>query len=184
MSFAKAAIGLVLTALMILLFLGNMRATVGGDAVDSSFSILAGVSAVELPPASTINTMVLGGLALALSRLIDNSVIVLENIFRHMEMGESPMVAAEQGGKEVDLAVLAATVSTSIVFFPVVLLTGVSKYLFTALALGVVLAMFASYVVAMTVIPLFCAKFIKLEGHTDQQIQTEPNQLDRKRPSC
>ena len=71
------------------------------------------------------------------------------------------MVAAEQGGKEVDLAVLAATVSTSIVFFPVVLLTGVSKYLFTALALGVVLAMFASYVVAMTVIPLFCAKFIK-----------------------
>ena len=62
--------------------------------------------------------MVLGGLALALSRLIDNSVVVLENIFRHMEMGEEPMVAAEQGGKEVQLAVLAATVSTSHRIFP------------------------------------------------------------------
>ena len=87
--------------------------------------------------------------------------MVLENIFRHMEMGESPLVAAERGGKEVQLAVLAATVSTCIVFFPVVLLYGVSKYLFTALALAVVLALFASYFVAMTVVPLFCAIFIR-----------------------
>ena len=98
--------------------------------------------------------MVLGGIALALSRLIDNSVVVLENIFRHMEMGEPPDEAADKGGKEVQLAVLAATCSTSIVFFPVMLLYGVSKYLFTALALAVVLALFASYVVAMTVVPL------------------------------
>ena len=172
----EGGIGLLLTALMILLFLGNLRATVA-VMLSIPLSTLAGFLLLNAT-GNTINTMVLGGLALALSRLIDNSVIVLENIFRHMEMGESPMVAAEQGGKEVDLAVLAATVSTSIVFFPVVLLTGVSKYLFTALALGVVLAMFASYVVAMTVIPLFCAKFIKLEGHTDQQTQAEPNQLD------
>ena len=111
--------------------------------------------------------MALGGLALALSRLIDNSVVVLENIFRHMEMGESPVEAAIKGGKEVQLAVLAATFSTCIVFFPVVLLFGVSKYLFTALALAVVLALFASYLVAMTVVPLFCAKFIKIDpGHT------------------
>src|SRR6202012_3085597 len=115
----------------------------------------------------------LGGLALALSRLIDNSVVVLENIFRHMEMGQSPRTAAETGGKEVQLAVLAATVSTSIVFFPVVLLYGVSKYLFTALALAVVLALFCSYVVAMTVVPLFCSKFIKHTGHSVEHESAE-----------
>jgi len=107
--------------------------------------------------------MILGGLALAFSRLIDNSVIVLENIFRHLEMGESPEVAAERGGKEVQLAVLAATLTTVIVFFPVVFLYGVSKFLFTALATSVVFSLFASYFVAMTVVPLFCAKLIK--GH-------------------
>jgi multidrug efflux pump subunit AcrB len=120
--------------------------------------------------------MVLGGLALALSRLIDNSVVVLENIFRHMEMGEAPIVAAERGGKEVELAVLAATISTCIVFFPVLLLYGVSKYLFTALALAVVISLFASYVVAMTVVPLFCAKFIKIDPghvHHEQEIRDE-----------
>ena len=169
----EGGIGLLLTALMILLFLGNLRATVA-VMLSIPLSTLAGFLLLNAA-GNTINTMVLGGLALALSRLIDNSVIVLENIFRHMEMGESPITAAEQGGKEVDLAVLAATVSTSIVFFPVVLLTGVSKYLFTALALGVVLAMFASYVVAMTVIPLFCAKFIQLHRHDANEPETESN---------
>jgi multidrug efflux pump subunit AcrB len=156
----EGTIGLCLTALMILLFLGNVRATIA-VLLSIPISCLATCLGLNLG-GSSINTMVLGGLALALSRLIDNSVVVLENIFRHMEMGEEPKVAAERGGKEVQLAVLAATVSTSIVFFPVVLLYGISKYLFTALALAVVLAMFASYLVAMTVVPLFCATFIRL----------------------
>ncbi|QNI35680.1 efflux RND transporter permease subunit [Edaphobacter albus] len=160
----EGTIGLVLTALMILLFLGNLRATVA-VLLSIPISCLATFLVLNLG-GSSINTMVLGGLALALSRLIDNSVVVLENIFRHMEMGEDSVVAAERGGKEVQLAVLAGTVSTCIVFFPVVMLYGVSKYLFTALALAVVIALFASYVVAMTVVPLFCARFIRLEsGH-------------------
>ena len=156
----EGAIGLCLTALMILLFLGNVRATIA-VLLSIPISCLATFLGLHVG-GSSINTMALGGLALALSRLIDNSVVVLENIFRHMEMGEAPAVAAERGGKEVQLAVLAATVSTCIVFFPVVLLFGVSKYLFSALALAVVLALFASYLVAMTVVPLFCAKFITL----------------------
>jgi multidrug efflux pump subunit AcrB len=172
----EGGIGLLLTALMILLFLGNLRATVAvllsiPISILTAFLLLNGLG-------GTINTMVLGGLALALSRLIDNSVVMLENIFRHMEMGEGPIIAAEQGGKEVQLAVLAATVSTSIVFFPVVLLTGVSKYLFSALALGVVLAMAASYVVAMTVVPLFCAKFITLRGHQTATDETAHDAID------
>ena len=156
----EGLIGLVLTGLMILIFLGNARATL---AVFLSIPLSALAAFIALyAGGSSINAMILGGLALAFSRLIDNSVIVLENIFRHMELGESPEVAAENGGKEVSLAVLAATLTTAIVFFPVTFLSGVSQFLFTALASSVVLSLFASYFVAMTVVPLFCAKFIKL----------------------
>jgi len=155
----EGGIGLVLTGLMILLFLGSVRAT-AAVFLSIPLSALAAFLAIGAG-GGTVNTMVLGGLALAFSRLIDNSVIVLENIFRHMEMGESPEVAAEKGGSEVALAVLAATIATSIVFFPVVFLYGVSRFLFVALATAVILSLFASYLVAMTVVPLFCAKLIK-----------------------
>jgi multidrug efflux pump subunit AcrB len=160
---SEGAIGLCLTGIMILLFLGNLRATV---AVLLSIPISCIATFLILDAfGDSINTMVLGGMALVLSRLIDNSVVVLENIFRHFEMGSDSVKAAQEGGKEVQLAVLAATFSTAIVFFPVVLLTGVSKYLFTALALAVVIALFCSYAVAMTVVPLFCSRFIKHTGH-------------------
>ena len=78
-------------------------------------------------------------------------------------MANSQAVAAERGANEVALAVLAITLVTVVVFFPVTLLFGVSKFLFTALALGVVLALFASYFVAVSVVPLYCAQL--LEGH-------------------
>jgi hydrophobic/amphiphilic exporter-1 (mainly G- bacteria), HAE1 family len=158
----EGAIGLVLTGLMILIFLGSMRAT-AAVFLSIPLSALAAFIALALG-GSTINAMILGGLALAFSRLIDNSVVVLENIFRHLEMGEPPEVAAERGGKEVQLAVLAATLTTVIVFFPVTMLYGVSRFLFGALALSVVFSLFASYFVAMTVVPLFCAKLIKKTG--------------------
>jgi multidrug efflux pump subunit AcrB len=156
---SEGGIGLVLTALMILLFLGSIRATFA-VLLSIPLSALAAFICIKATGGS-VNTMVLAGLALAFSRLIDNSVVVLENIFRHLEMGESPEVAAELGGREVQLPVLAATFTTAIVFFPVVMLYGVSKYLFTALALAVVFSLFASYLVAMTVVPLYSAKFIK-----------------------
>jgi hydrophobic/amphiphilic exporter-1 (mainly G- bacteria), HAE1 family len=156
---SEGGIGLVLTGLMILIFLGSMRATLG-VMLSIPLSALAAFLALNLMGA-TINSMVLGGLALVFSRLIDNSVVVLENIFRHLEMGKSSSEAAEEGGREVALPVLAATFTTAIVFFPVVFLYGVSRYLFTALALAVVLALFASYLVALTVVPLFCARFIR-----------------------
>jgi len=155
---SEGGIGLVLTAAMILIFLGNMRATVA-VMLSIPLSALAAFLVLNMMGA-TINSMVLGGLALAFSRLIDNSVVVLENIFRHLEMGKPPAEAAAEGGREVALPVLAATFTTAIVFFPVVFLYGVSRFLFTALALSVVLSLFASYAVAMTVVPLFCAKFI------------------------
>src|ERR1700678_3538107 len=156
----------------------------GGDS--NTISVVDGVRQiashlVDVPPAmktavvfdqsrfvrTAIRTLLheggIGGLALALSRLIDNSVVVLENIYRHLELGEPPKVAAETGGKEVALPVLASTLTTAVVFFPVTLLAGVSKFLFSAMALAVVVSLFASYIVAMTVVPLFCARFLKVE---------------------
>jgi multidrug efflux pump subunit AcrB len=163
----EGAIGLVLTGFMILLFLGSLRAT-AAVFLSIPLSALAAFLALSAGGGS-VNTMVLGGLALAFSRLIDNSVIVLENIFRHLEMGEEPAVAAEKGGNEVALAVLAATITTAIVFFPVVFLYGVSRFLFLALATTVILSLFASYVVAMTVVPLFCAKLMK-KHQADEEV--------------
>ncbi|HEX4545357.1 MAG TPA: efflux RND transporter permease subunit, partial [Candidatus Acidoferrum sp.] len=166
----EGAIGLFLTAGMVLLFLGSMRATV---AVFLSIPLSALAAFLVIGAGGgTVNAMMLGGLALAFSRLIDNSVIVLENIFRHLEMGEPPEVAAEKGGQEVALAVLAATLTTAIVFFPVVFLYGVSRFLFVALAAAVVLSLFASYFVAMTVVPLYCAKLIK-KHEADEELHGE-----------
>jgi HAE1 family hydrophobic/amphiphilic exporter-1 len=167
----EGLIGLVLTGVMILVFLGNVRATA---AVFLSIPLSALATFVVLSfMGSSINSMILGGLALAFSRLIDNSVVVLENIYRHMEMGESSRVAAERGGNEVALPVLAATFTTAIVFFPVTFLYGVSQFLFTALALSVVISLFASYIVAMTVVPLYCAKLLSAESARHEDVSAD-----------
>jgi multidrug efflux pump subunit AcrB len=167
----EGGIGLFLTCLMILIFLGSLRATV---AVFFSIplSVLATFFVLQLTN-NSVNSMILGGLALALSRLIDNSVVVLENIFRHLEAGEPARVAAEKGGSEVALPVLAGTLTTVVVFFPVSLLYGVSKFLFTALAASVVISLFASYFIALTVVPLFCARYIKHVKHHEPSLETE-----------
>jgi hydrophobic/amphiphilic exporter-1 (mainly G- bacteria), HAE1 family len=176
----EGALGLVLTSLMILIFLGSFRAT---SAVLLSIPISALAAFVVLALlGATVNTMILGGMALAFSRVIDNSVISLENIYRHLEMGAAPMIAAEVGGSEVSLAVLAATLVDVVDFFPVVFLFGVAKFLFSALALAFCLSLLASYVVAMTVIPLFCSRFLKAAHHIPEpeskpgEYEVEPTQ--------
>ncbi len=173
----EGGIGLLLTAAMILFFLGSIRGTFS-VLLSIPLSCLAAFLALNAA-GGTINTMVLGGIALVLSRLIDNSVVVLENIFRHLEMGEAPTIAAEKGGNEVALAVLAATLTTAIVFFPVVFLYGVSRFLFTALALGVVLSLAASYFVAMSVVPLFCARFIRTPHEIGEEAGSNTGLLHR-----
>ena len=161
----EGLLGLLLTSIMILVFLGSFRAT---TAVLLSIPISALTMFVALNVmGGTVNTMILGGLALAFSRVIDNSVISLENIYRHLEMGAAPMVAAEVGGAEVNLAVLAATLVDVVDFLPVVFLYGVSKFLFSALAMAFCLSLLASFVVAMTVIPLFCSRFLKQVQHAE-----------------
>ena len=172
----EGAMGLVLTSIMILIFLGSLRAT---SAVLLSIPLSAVATFVVLAlMGSTVNTMILGGMALAFSRVIDNSVISLENIYRHLEMGALPRIAAEIGGSEVSLAVLAATLVDVVDFFPVVFLYGVSKFLFSALALAFSLSLLASFIVAMTVIPLFCSRFLKqhapAEGGAEHPVAAHP----------
>lgn len=174
----EGALGLLLTSVMILMFLGSMRAT-AAVLFSIPLSALATFLALSLG-GGTVNSMVLGGLALAMSRLIDNSVVVLENIYRHLELGEPPEMAAENGGREVALPVLSATLTTAVVFFPVTFLYGVSRYLFSALALVVVIALFASYVVAMTIVPLFCARFLKAASHHGTPSSEEPVEVELK----
>jgi multidrug efflux pump subunit AcrB len=170
-------LGLILTSLIILTFLGSFRAT---SAVLLSIPLSALAAFVVLAlMGGTVNTMILGGMALAFSRVIDNCVISLENIYRHLEMGAVPVVAAEVGALEVSLAVLAATLVNVIVFFPVIFLYGMTKFLFSALALAFCLLLLASFVAAMTVIPLFCSRFLKAVPHAalhkHDQYEVEPD---------
>ena len=147
---------------MILVFLGSARAAVGVF-LSIPLSALATFIALGLGH-GTVNTMILGGLALAFSRLIDNSVVVLENISRHIELGETPIIAAEKGGREVSLPVLAATLATVVgvlsghVFvwcepLPVWRSCAGGRASFVCLLL--------CHQNAMTVVPLFCARFLK-----------------------
>jgi hydrophobic/amphiphilic exporter-1 (mainly G- bacteria), HAE1 family len=165
----EGGVGILLTAVMILVFLGSMRAT-AAVFLSIPLSVMIAFFILHLAGRS-IDSMVLSGLALAFSRLIDDSVVVLENVFRHIELGEEPRVAAINGANEVALAVLAIMLVAVVVFFPVTFLFGVSKYLFTALALGVVLALFASYFCAVTVVPLYCAYVLKSVLHGAQSGQ-------------
>jgi multidrug efflux pump subunit AcrB len=159
----EGGVGIFLTAVMILIFLGSVRAT-AAVFLSIPLSVMIAFFVLHLMGRS-IDSMVLSGLALAFSRLIDDSVVVLENVFRHVELGEEPAAAAVNGANEVALAVLAIMLVAVVVFFPVTFLFGVSQYLFTALALGVVLALFASYFCAVTVVPLYCAHVLKPIHH-------------------
>jgi len=165
-----AALGLLLTCILVLVFLASFRATIA-VLLSVPLSVLVAFLFLYFG-GSSVNSMALAGIALAFSRLIYNAVVVLENIFRHRDLGEPPDVAAERGGQEVATAVLVATLATAVVFFPVTFLYGVSRFLFSALAIAAVLALFASYVIAMTLVPLFCAKLLKpRDGVIENNVQ-------------
>ena len=165
----EALIGLVLTGLMILLFLGSRRALPAHRCSRFRMSILLCLLVMNAL-GGTINTMLLGGHC---AGVLAPDRQLRRRAGKHLPLhgrGRAAGQGSDEGGSEVSLAVLAATVATSIVFFPVFLLNGVSRYLFTDLALGVVICIFASYFFSMTLVPLFCAKFINLHeehGETD-----------------
>jgi multidrug efflux pump subunit AcrB len=153
---------LFLIALVILLFLQSFRGTmIVSVAIPLSFAITL---IVLYATGQTLNAFTLGGLTLAMGRLVDDAVVVLESIHRHQRMGLTPYRAALEGTNAVALPVLASTLTTMAVLLPVLLLAGLAKKLFAPLALTVAVAMSASYFVSVCVTPVACRYFL---GHTE-----------------
>jgi multidrug efflux pump subunit AcrB len=159
----EAILSSILVSLMILVFLGSWRNTVV-VAVSIPLSIFAGVAGLFLA-GQTINLMTLGGLALAIGMLVDNATVVMENIHRNQTLGKPITVAILDGSAEVIQPLTVATLCICIVFFPVLFLTGPARFLFIPLAITVVLAMLASYVLSFTVVPAFARQLVKDEHH-------------------
>jgi multidrug efflux pump subunit AcrB len=154
------ALGLI--ALVILVFLQSVRGTIiVSVAIPLSFAITL---IVLYASGQTLNAFTLGGLTLAMGRLVDDAVVVLESIHRHQRMGMDSRRAALDGANAVALPVLASTLTTMAVLMPVLLLAGLAKKLFAPLALTVAVAMIASYFVSMSVTPVACRYFL---GHAE-----------------
>lgn len=109
----------------------------------------------------TLNIMTLGGLALGIGMLVDNAIVVIENIYRHLSMGKEPKDAAKDGAKEVGTAITASTLTTVAVFLPVVFITGIIGELFTEFALTISFSLFASLFVALTIVPMLASRLLK-----------------------
>lgn len=162
----EGVLGAALASLMILVFLGSVRTTI--IAVTCiPLSILAAIACL-LASGNTINAMTLGGLALAIGPLVDNAIVVLENTHRHLSMKDekkSGFKGALDGAGEVALPVLVATCTTIIVLVPIAFTPGMGKFLFRPLALSVTFAMLASYGLSLTLVPAWCATWLK--GHDE-----------------
>jgi multidrug efflux pump subunit AcrB len=152
-----------LACLMVLLFLGSLRSTLI-IALAIPLSITAAFIGLYFT-GHTINIMTLGGLALAVGRLVDDAIVVVENTHRHLEMGKSSMQAARDAVTEVALPMLVITVTVFLVFLPIVFFTGVIKFLFVPLALAVAYSMMASYIVALTGAPVAMEWLLRGHGH-------------------
>jgi multidrug efflux pump subunit AcrB len=161
----EAVISSILVSLMILLFLGDWRSTVVVS-LSIPLSIGAGLIGLLLTGQS-INLMTLGGLALAIGLLVDNATVTIENIHRNQTLGKGLTLAILEGSAEVIQPLTVATLAICIVFFPVVLLEGPARFLFIPLAITVVLAMIASYILSFTVVPAF-SRFI-LTDHVHKE---------------
>lgn len=156
--FLEGLMGAVLSSLVVLLFLGSLRTTwIVALAIPlSALCAFAGLYFLGF----TLNIMTLGGIALVIGRVVDDSIVDVENTVRHLGMGKSPMEAALDSAVEIAVPVLMATITTIVVFLPITFMTGMGKFMFTPLAVSATLALLGSYVVSRTVSPLCCAKFL------------------------
>jgi multidrug efflux pump subunit AcrB len=157
----EATSAAILTGLMILLFLGSWRSTLI-VCISIPLSILTSIVVLNLL-GETINVMTLGGLALAVGILVDDATVEIENTHRNLAMKKPLVRAVLDGAMQIAVPALVSTLSICIVFVPVLLLTGAAKYLFTPLAMAVVFAMLASYMLSRTLIPTMVHYLLKQE---------------------
>jgi hydrophobic/amphiphilic exporter-1 (mainly G- bacteria), HAE1 family len=165
----EGIIGGVLAIVVVFLFLRNWRSTLV-TAVSIPLSIIAAVVLLDRLGHS-LNIMTLGGLTIAIGRVIDDSIVVLENIYRHLARGEKPFAAIVNGSREVTIAIVGATATTVAVFLPLGLTGGIIGQLFLSFSLAVVFALLASLVVAITVIPVLIRFFLagKVRVHEERR---------------
>jgi CzcA family heavy metal efflux pump len=160
----EGAIAAALTALMILLFLGSWRSTII-IAVSIPLSILTSIMVLGAL-GETINTMTLGGLALAVGILVDDATVTIENIERYLEEGHPLREAILEGAAQISVPALVSTLCICIVFLPMFFLGGVARYLFVPLAEAVVFAMLASYILSRTLVPTLAMYLLRHKDHT------------------
>jgi len=159
----EAIIGAILVSLMIMFFLGSWRSMVI-VCTSIPLSILVGIIVLKLT-GNSLNIMTLGGLSLAIGMLVDDATVEVENIHRNRALGKPLTIAILDGAQQIAVPALMATLAICIVFFPVVLLTGPSKYLFQAMALSVVVSMMASYILSRTLVPVLARMLMQNEHH-------------------
>jgi hydrophobic/amphiphilic exporter-1 (mainly G- bacteria), HAE1 family len=156
---SEGVIGAALAVILLLVFLGNLRPTLI-IAVAIPLSIISTFIALYVG-GFTLNLMTLGGFALGIGRLVDDAVVVIENIYRHLMKGEPPNVAARRGASEVSMAIAASTFTTIIVFLPLLFSTGLAGQLTRGLCLTIMFALLASLFVAFTIVPMLSSVFFR-----------------------
>jgi hydrophobic/amphiphilic exporter-1 (mainly G- bacteria), HAE1 family len=162
-----AWLGAILVIFIIFVFLRDLRSTF---IISISIPIsIIGTFALLYFNGFTLNTMTFGGLALGVGMIVDASIVVLENTFRHMEMGKDRMQAAIEGGEEVWSAILASTLTHIAVFVPLLFLSGVSSVMFKQLAIVVMFSLAMSLFVAVTIVPVLCSRILRLPPPADER---------------
>ncbi len=157
----NAILGGFLAVIILFLFLRNIRSTII-IATAMPISIIGTFILMYFADVN-LNVISLGGLALGVGMLVDNAVVVLENIYRYRSMGEGKIEAAREGASEVGMAIAASTITTVVVFLPIVFVEGMAGQLFKDLALTVAFSLIASLMVALTLIPMLASKILKIK---------------------
>lgn len=173
---AEAIIAALLTAAMVLLFLGNWRSTLI-IAVTIPLSILASILVLQVL-GETLNLMTLGGLALSVGILVDQAIVTIENIERHLHQGRPLLEAIEVGAGEIGVPAFVSTLCICIVFVPMFFLSGVARFLFVPMAEAVVFAMIASYFLSRTLVPTL-VMLLMSGSHGQPAGNAKPNALQR-----
>jgi len=165
----EALVASVLVSLMIFVFVGSWRSMIL-VCTSIPLAILFGIIGMKIS-GQTLNLMTLGGLSLAIGMLVDDATVEVENINRNQAMGKKLTVAILDGASQIAVPAIVATLSICIVFFPVVLLQGPAKYLFTPLAMAVVYSMLASYLLSRTLVPTL-ARMLLEHGEPEPETWT------------
>ncbi|MCK4836201.1 MAG: efflux RND transporter permease subunit, partial [Candidatus Aminicenantes bacterium] len=163
-------VGGFLAMMLIFLFLRNIRPTLA-IALAIPLSVIATFIAMDLA-SYTLNLITLGGLALGVGMLVDNAVVVIESIFRNLEEGKSSLEAARTGTSEVGTAIIASTLTTIAVFFPMIFASGISGKLSRGMALTVTFSLLSSLFVALTIIPMMASWLFKVKKNTKKSALT------------